>query len=186
MNFWILYGRGFGCCSHMKRSKTYQVCDCRHWELSPEGNAGLGLLSITASTASMEIRFRWRLSMLCSLERRTNASGPRSYMRTQGLAQSTCTSWTFPADSTEFTSPILVSSSWECVYPRFRASHHLLPQVFGPIDDEDHEHRKEPNSVSKLPKGDAAFVEIKRCLGWDYVVKSKTLLVAPPREEKVL
>ena len=64
MHFWILDGRGFGCCSHVKRSKTYQVCDCRHWELSHKGNAGLGLLSITASAASMEIRFRWRLSRL--------------------------------------------------------------------------------------------------------------------------
>ena len=61
----------------MKRSKTYQVCDCRHWELSHQGNAGLGLLSITVSTASMEIRFRWRLSRLCSLERRTNAFGSK-------------------------------------------------------------------------------------------------------------
>jgi hypothetical protein len=39
--------------------------------------------------------------------------------------------------------------------------------------------------VSKLSKGNAAFAEIKRCLGWDYAVKSKTLLVAPHREEKV-
>ena len=60
-----------------------------------------------------------------------------------------------------------------------------VDQVFRPSDDEDHEQREEPNSVSKLSKGDAAFAEIKRCLGWDYAVKSKTLLVAPHREERV-
>ena len=39
--------------------------------------------------------------------------------------------------------------------------------------------------MSKLSKGGAAFAEIKRCLGWDYAVKSKTLLAAPHQEEKV-
>ena len=66
-----------------------------------------------------------------------------------------------------------------------RALLHNIDKVFRPNDTEDHAQRKQPISVSKLDKGDAAFSTIKRCLGWDYCIRSKTLRRTPQRERKV-
>jgi hypothetical protein len=49
-----------------------------------------------------------------------------------------------------------------------------------------HPHRKEPISISKLEKGDAAFHDEKRFLGWDFKGSTRQLLVAPHRCEKAL
>ena len=118
----------------MKRSKTYQVCDCRHWELSHKGNAGLGLLSITVSTASMEIRFRWRLSHGGKLSKRPLAYVDVFVDDFLGAGQDR------PSKPLENQRRVLMRA---------------VDQVFRPSDDEDHEQREEPNSVSKLSKGDA-------------------------------
>jgi hypothetical protein len=55
---------------------------------------------------------------------------------------------------------------------------HNIDKVFRPNDDEDHQYRKEPISISKLAKGDASFQDKKNCLGWDFSGRSKTLFVA--------
>jgi hypothetical protein len=57
-----------------------------------------------------------------------------------------------------------------------------IDEVFRPTDAADNEWRKEPQSESKFRKQDAAFQGTKRCLGWDYAVRSKNLLVAPHRQ----
>jgi hypothetical protein len=45
-------------------------------------------------------------------------------------------------------------------------------------------YRKEPISQSKLQKQDAAWQDVKQCLGWDYAGASKHLLVAEHRRSK--
>ncbi len=45
---------------------------------------------------------------------------------------------------------------------------------------------KSPSLISKLKKGDAAFQDKKKCLGWDFGGRSKTLYVAQHRQEKAL
>ena len=67
-----------------------------------------------------------------------------------------------------------------------RALFHNIDKVFRPNDEYDHEYRKEPISISKLKKGDAAFQDKKKCLGWDFGGHSKTLYVAQHRREKAL
>lgn len=59
-------------------------------------------------------------------------------------------------------------------------------QGLKPTDKGDNEPQKEPISVSKLDKEDAAWQDLKRCFGWDYAAKSKNLLAAPHRYEKIL
>jgi hypothetical protein len=63
---------------------------------------------------------------------------------------------------------------------------HNIDKVFRPNDDEDHQYRKEPISISKLAKGDASFQDKKKCLGWDFGGRSKTLFVAAHRRDKAI
>jgi hypothetical protein len=65
-----------------------------------------------------------------------------------------------------------------------KVSLHQIDKIFRPTDDQDKESRKEPISESKLDKQDAAWQDMKRCLGWDYGAKSKLLAVAPHHREK--
>jgi hypothetical protein len=65
-----------------------------------------------------------------------------------------------------------------------RALLHSIDRVFRPSDSQDNSERKEPIAVSKLDKGDAAWQNQKRCLGWDFGGRSKTLLVPAHRREK--
>jgi hypothetical protein len=61
---------------------------------------------------------------------------------------------------------------------------HAIDKIFRPSDTLDKACRKEPISVSKLDKQDAAWQGLKCCLGWDYAAHSKNLLVASHRHEK--
>jgi hypothetical protein len=61
---------------------------------------------------------------------------------------------------------------------------HAIDKIFRPSDTLDKACQKEPISVSKLDKQDAAWQGLKRCLGWDYAAHSKNLLVASHRHEK--
>jgi hypothetical protein len=62
---------------------------------------------------------------------------------------------------------------------------HTIDKVFRPNDALDVASRKEPISTSKLAKQDGAWQDVKRALGWDYAVRSKHLLVAAHRKDKV-
>jgi hypothetical protein len=61
---------------------------------------------------------------------------------------------------------------------------HKIDNIFQPADDQDKARRMEPISKSKLDKQDAAWQDMKRCLGWDYGPKSKLLVLAPHLREK--
>ena len=63
---------------------------------------------------------------------------------------------------------------------------HRIDQVFRPNDLRDHSVRKDPISLSKLIKEDAAFQDVKRILGWDLGLRSKTMRRAPHRELRAL
>jgi hypothetical protein len=67
-----------------------------------------------------------------------------------------------------------------------RALFHTVDKVFRPNDTKDTPSRKEPISISKLEKGDAAFHDKKRFLGWDFEGSTRQLLVAPHRWDKAL
>jgi hypothetical protein len=67
-----------------------------------------------------------------------------------------------------------------------RALFHTVDKIFRPNDSRDNPSRKEPISISKLQKGDAAFHNKKRFLGWDFEGSNRQLLVAPHRRDKAL
>lgn len=67
-----------------------------------------------------------------------------------------------------------------------RAVLHNIGGIFRPNLPSDLLYRKEPLSVKKLNQEDAAFQDLKRCLGWDHGTTSKTLRRAPHRESKAL
>jgi hypothetical protein len=58
--------------------------------------------------------------------------------------------------------------------------------VFRPNDERDGPSRKEPISISKLEKGDAALHDTKRFLGWDFQGSGKELLMAEHRRDKAI
>jgi hypothetical protein len=67
-----------------------------------------------------------------------------------------------------------------------RTLFHTIDKVFRPNDSKDSASRKEPISINKLEKGEAAFHDQKRFLGWDFKGSTRQLLVAPHRREKAL
>jgi hypothetical protein len=67
-----------------------------------------------------------------------------------------------------------------------RTLFHNIDKVFRPNEKGDNPSRKEPISISKLEKGDAALHDTKRFLGWDFVGSKKELLIAQHRREKSL
>jgi hypothetical protein len=67
-----------------------------------------------------------------------------------------------------------------------RAVLHSIDKVFRPSDSLDGLHHNEHVSVKKLDQQDAAFQDVKRCLGWDHGTASKTLSRAPHQEQKAL
>jgi hypothetical protein len=67
-----------------------------------------------------------------------------------------------------------------------RALFHTVDRVFRPNDDRENPHHKEPISISKLKKGNAAFHDKKRLLRWDFKGSNRQLLIAPHRRDKAL
>ena len=67
-----------------------------------------------------------------------------------------------------------------------RTLFHNLDKVFRKNDDDDPPTRKEPNSMSKLAKGDASLNVRKRALGWDLDGHHRTLGVPPHRAKRAL
>jgi len=63
---------------------------------------------------------------------------------------------------------------------------HNVDKIFRPSDDQDPECRKQPISLKKLDKQDCSWQDIKRILGWDEAVRSKVLLLAPHRRERIV
>jgi hypothetical protein len=67
-----------------------------------------------------------------------------------------------------------------------RTRFHTIDKVFRPNDTNDNPHRKEPISVSKLEKGDAALHDEKCFLGWDFHGSTKELRMAQHRRDAVI
>jgi hypothetical protein len=67
-----------------------------------------------------------------------------------------------------------------------RTLFHTIDKVFRPNDAFDNSSRKEPISISKLQKGDAALHDKKRFLGWDFHGSDRELHMAEHRREKAL
>ena len=60
-----------------------------------------------------------------------------------------------------------------------RAALHSIDAVVRPRTPDDPPHRKEPASVKKMLKGDAAWATHKRILGWDVDTVHETLHLPP-------
>jgi hypothetical protein len=65
-----------------------------------------------------------------------------------------------------------------------RTLFHNIDKVFRPNEADDNPSRKEPISLSKLEKGDAAINDKKRFLGWDFQGSTQELLMAAHRRDK--
>jgi hypothetical protein len=63
---------------------------------------------------------------------------------------------------------------------------HNIDKVFRPSDEEDKNVQKEPISTKKLDKVAAAFQDIKRFLGGDEGLLSRSVLLAPQRRDRVI
>ena len=66
-----------------------------------------------------------------------------------------------------------------------RAALHSIDNVFRPLTSDDPPHRKEPASVKKMLKGDAAWATRKRILGWDVDTVQETLHLPPHQLERL-
>jgi hypothetical protein len=63
---------------------------------------------------------------------------------------------------------------------------HYIDKVFRPNQKGDNEYRKEPQSQSKMAKGDASWHTVKEALGWNWGATSKTLQMKEKRVRKAL
>ena len=66
-----------------------------------------------------------------------------------------------------------------------RTTLEAIDSVFRPLCASDPEHRKEPASVKKMLKGDAAWATRKRILGWDLDTEASTLHLPAHRIERL-
>ena len=62
-----------------------------------------------------------------------------------------------------------------------RAALHSIDSVLRPLSPTDPAHRKEPASVKKMAKGDAAWSTRKRVIDWDIDTEASTLSLPPHR-----
>ena len=63
---------------------------------------------------------------------------------------------------------------------------HNIDKVFRPNRPTDNQYRKEPQSQSKMAKGDASWHTVKEALGWNWGATSKTLQMKEKRVRKAL
>ena len=63
---------------------------------------------------------------------------------------------------------------------------HNIDKVFRPNRPSDNQYRKEPQSQSKMAKGDASWHTVKEALGWNWGATSKTLQMKEKRVRKAL
>lgn len=63
---------------------------------------------------------------------------------------------------------------------------HNIDKIFRPNRPSDSQYRKEPQSQSKMEKGDASWHTMKEALGWNWGGKSKTLQLKPKRAMKAI
>ena len=63
---------------------------------------------------------------------------------------------------------------------------HNIDKVFRRNGSQDHQWRKEPQSQSKMAKGDASWHTKKEALGWDWGATTRTLQMTPKRVDKAL
>ena len=61
----------------------------------------------------------------------------------------------------------------------------IIHQVFRPLCDADPNHRKDPISLKKLLKGDAAWSTRKTVLGWDLDTEAGTIHLTPRRAQRL-
>lgn len=62
---------------------------------------------------------------------------------------------------------------------------HALDSTFRPNDFYDSLHRREPNSIKKLRKGDCSWSQIKQILGWIINTAAMTISLPPHRVERL-
>lgn len=62
---------------------------------------------------------------------------------------------------------------------------HALDSTFRPNDFHDSIHRREPNSIKKLRKGDCSWSQIKQILGWIVNTATMTISLPPHRVERL-
>ncbi len=62
---------------------------------------------------------------------------------------------------------------------------HALDSTFRPNDFYDSVHRREPNSIKKLRKGDCSWSQIKQILGWIINTAAMTISLPPHRVERL-
>ena len=63
---------------------------------------------------------------------------------------------------------------------------HNIDKIFRPNNSSDNKYRKEPQSKTKMEKGDAAWHTMKEALGWNWGASSKTLQLKPKRANKAI
>jgi len=62
---------------------------------------------------------------------------------------------------------------------------HALDSTFRPNDFYDSNHRREPNSIKKLRKGDCSWTQLKLILGWIVDTATMTISLPPHRVERL-
>ncbi|KAK1736299.1 hypothetical protein QTG54_012899 [Skeletonema marinoi] len=62
---------------------------------------------------------------------------------------------------------------------------HVLDSTFRPNDFYDSNHRREPNSIKKLRKGDCSWTQLKLILGWIVDTATMTISLPPHRVERL-
>ena len=63
---------------------------------------------------------------------------------------------------------------------------HNIDKIFRPNRPGDLKYRKEPQSQTKMAKGDASWHTLEEALGWNWGAKSKTLQLKPKRAKKAI
>jgi hypothetical protein len=136
------------------------------------------------------MRFNERIAQKAPALSTTSLGGPRGGRRRTtecrlGTRQlSHAPDLSFTPKQTVYSTGIGQQSQQNPLRNQRRTLLHNIDRVFRPTDSLDASGRKDPISTSKLDKGDAAWQNNKRCLGWDFGGRSKTLAIPAHRREK--